>query len=48
MIGIKLVRYWCHVTEVGDISGFLNGEGGENQSDLVVHGCVYSQCDGPK
>ena len=43
MIGIKLVRYWCHVTELGDISGFLNGEAGENQTDLVVQDvCIHS------
>ena len=36
------------MTELGDIGGFLNGEGGGNQNDLVVHGCACSQCDEPK
>ena len=36
------------VTELGDIGCYLSGEGGGNQTDLVVHGCAYLQCDGPK
>ena len=44
----KTKKFWCHVTELGDIGGFLNGEGGGKYTDLVVHGCVHSQCDGPK
>ena len=31
--------------ELGDIGFYLIGERGGNQTDLVVHGCAYLQCD---
>ena len=40
MVGIKLVKFWCHVMELGDIGYYISREGEGNQTDLDVHGCA--------